>query len=71
MEVLIFKTNIDKMQHVRHLYSLLRAIKGILKWNLDTEDIDKILRVETAGVAPANIETVLQNAGYYCKELKG
>ena len=58
------------MQHVRRLYSLLKSIHGVLKWTIDTEDVDKVLRVEVVSVAPGKIEMALQNAGYYCKELE-
>lgn len=70
MEVLVFKTNVETMNHTRKLYPLLKAIQGILKWNIDTEDVDRILRVETVNVSPQKIETTLQSAGYYCKELE-
>ena len=58
------------MKHVQRLYSLLKSIQGVLKWNIDTEDVDKVLRVEVVSVAPGKIEMTLQNAGYYCKELE-
>jgi hypothetical protein len=70
MEILVFKTNIERMNHIRKLYPLLKTIQGILKWNIDTEDPDRILRVETVNVSPNKIEMALQNAGYYCKELE-
>jgi len=70
MEILIFKTNVENMNHIRKLYPLLKTIQGILKWNIDTEDVDRILRVEAVSVAPQRIEMALQNAGYYCKELE-
>ena len=70
MEILVFKTNVENMRHVRRLYSLLKAIRGVLKWNIDTEDVDKILRVEVVSVAPGKIEMALQSEGYYCKELE-
>jgi hypothetical protein len=69
MEILVFKTNVENMRHVRRLYPLLKTIQGILKWNIDTEDVDNILRVEAVSVAPDKVETTLQRAGYYCKEL--
>jgi len=37
---------------------------------VDTEDADKILRVEALNVTPQKIEIALQSAGYYCKELE-
>lgn len=71
MEIYIFKTNIDKMHHVRKLYPILKAIQGVLRWNLDTEDVDRILRVEVMGVSPRNIERILNSEGYYCREVRG
>jgi hypothetical protein len=70
MEILVFKTTVENMKHVRRLYSLLKSIHGVLKWTIDTEDVDKVLRVEVVSVAPRNIEMTLQSAGYYCKELE-
>ena len=70
MEILVFKTNVENMNHIRKLYPLLKTIQGILKWNIDTEDVDRILRVEAVSVAPQRIEMALQSAGYYCKELE-
>ncbi len=70
MEILIFKTNVENMNHIRKLYPLLKTIQGILKWNIDTEDVDRILRIEAVSVAPQRIEMALQSAGYYCKELE-
>jgi hypothetical protein len=70
MAILVFKTNVETMNHIQKLYPLLKAIQGILKWNIDTEDVDRILRVETANVPPQKIEMALQSAGYYCKELE-
>ena len=70
MEILVFKTNLETMNHTRKLYPLLKAIQGILKWNIDTEDVDRILRVETVNVSPHKIEMALQSVGYYCKELE-
>ena len=70
MEILVFKTNVENMNHIRKLYGLFKTIKGILKWNVDTEDADKILRVEALNVTPQKIEKALQSSGYYCKELE-
>ncbi len=43
---------------------------GILKWNVDLKDADKILRVETIALHPAKIEKLVKSAGYKCEELK-
>jgi hypothetical protein len=70
MEVLVFKTNIQNLNQVKKLSPLLKKIQGILKWNVDLQDCDKVLRVEMEGSGPGSIEEVLQNAGYYCTELE-
>jgi len=70
MTILVFKTDVENMYHIRKLYALFKTIQGIIKWNVDTEDVDKILRVETLNVSPQKIEMTLQSAGYYCKELE-
>ena len=70
MEVLVFKTDLKNFVHARKLYPLLKAIKGILKWNVDWEDNDRILRLETVNISPRYVETVLQQAGVSCRELE-
>jgi hypothetical protein len=70
MEILVFKTNVEDKKHVRKLFKLLRALQGILRWNVDLHDTDKILRVETVSISPRAIETAMQQAGYFCKELE-
>src|SRR5215831_19313280 len=64
MAILVFKTDVENMYHIRKLYALFKTIQGIIKWNVDTEDVDKILRVETLNVSPQKIEMTLQSAGY-------
>jgi hypothetical protein len=70
MEILVFKTNLESFKQSRRLYPLLKAIKGILKWNVDFEDNDKILRLETANLSPRLVEIALRDAGFYCRELE-
>lgn len=70
MEILVFKTNLENFKQTLKLYPLLKTIKGILHWNVDLEDTDRILRLETAGLSPSLVEQALQNAGFYCRELE-
>jgi hypothetical protein len=70
MEILVFKTNLESFKQTLKLYPLLKTIKGILNWNVDLEDTDKILRLETAGLSATLVEQVLQTAGFYCRELE-
>jgi len=49
----------------------MKSIDGIQKWNIDLHDEDKVLRVVVADdLTPSYIELVVQNAGYFCTELK-
>ena len=70
MEVLIFKTNIRYKKHINAVEHHIAAQSGIIKWNIDLKDCDKILRVETVDLHPAKIVGLVKNAGYHCEVLK-
>ena len=70
MEVLVFKTNIRYRKHIDAIEPHIAKQPGILKWNVDLKDADKILRIETAGVHPSKIEGLIKNAGHRCEELR-
>jgi hypothetical protein len=69
MEILVFKTDVRSRKRVTALAPHLQRMKGIIKWNVDLQDVDKVLRIECNSIAPAVIENSLQQAGYYCEEL--
>ncbi len=70
MQVLIFKTNIRYKKHINALEQHIANQPGILKWNIDLKDVDKILRIETRDLQPKKIEGLVKKAGYMCAELK-
>ena len=70
MNILVFKTNIRFKKHLNEIVPYLNSTAGILRWNVDFQDKDKILRIEASDLHPQFIETVLQRAGYFCEELK-
>ena len=70
MEVLVFKTNVRYKKHVTEVANQLDQFEHINRWNFDLHDKDKILRVETEDLSPQIIESTLQQAGYFCKELE-
>ncbi len=70
MNILVFRTNIKYKRHISHLSPHLDTMTGIKKWNVDLKDKDRILRIEAQGVIPLTIERVLEQAGYFCKELE-
>lgn len=69
MQVLVFKTNIKYKKQVNAIHPHITAHPGIIKWNVDLQDCDKVLRVETIEGNPETIETLVRNAGYDCAEL--
>jgi copper chaperone len=70
MEVLVFKTNLRYKKQVSALTAHISNVPGIVRWNVDLDDVDKILRIEaSAGCSARQIEDTMGEAGYYCEEL--
>ena len=69
-EILIFKTNIQCDEDVNVISSHLDGLSYISKWNIDTDDIDKVLRIEATGVESSNIIHLVKQAGFFCEELQ-
>ena len=70
MEVLIFTTSVEKPEQISDVKPLLTAVPAITGWNFDLEDCDNILRIEASNISPRYIESLLQTAGYDCRELE-
>ena len=70
MEILVFKTDVQDKKQVKKLFPVMRTLQGIMRWNVDLHDIDKILRIEAVSLNPRSIELTLRQAGYFCKELE-
>ena len=69
MEVLVFKTNIIHDHELDAISPILDVNPSVLKWNIDREDIDKVLRVETEDIAPHQMIEMIEGAGFFCEEL--
>lgn len=69
LHVLVFKTSIAEPKDLLRAGAILAAVPGILNWSVDTEDIDKVLRVESTTLNTQTIINVLSQAGYCCEEL--
>jgi hypothetical protein len=70
MEILIFKTNLRHRKKVMEVTPRINELEGIVQWNIDFHDKDKILRIVSLGLSPRLIEHTLQTAGYVCEELQ-
>lgn len=67
----ILKTNIETKQAVNTLKLLFNTHPGIIKWSLDLEDIDNVLRVESSkNISKEDIIDEVKSKGIYCEELE-
>lgn len=68
-EVLVFKTNICSEHEIARLKELFADHENIVRWNVDREDVDKVLRIESGIINPNTIVSLVRNAGFECEEL--
>lgn len=69
MHILIFKTNIDNDAAHHEVGNILNTHQSVIGWNIDKEDIDKVLRIESRLNNSQEIMTTINNAGFICEEL--
>jgi len=70
MEVLVFKTNLRFKKQINAVTPYINNLHGIARWNVDLDDIDKVLRIESDNLSPRKVEHTLKQAGYFCEELQ-
>ncbi len=70
MNVLVFKTDIQS-DEVNDLKSILDIHPSVKVWSVDTQDIDKVLRVEAAnGLSEMEVINLVRPQGFYCEVLR-
>ncbi len=69
MHILIFKTNIDNDAAHNEVGTILNTHQSVIGWNIDKEDIDKVLRIESTLNNTEEIITTISKAGFMCEEL--
>ena len=67
--VLIFKTNINTLAQIKTVDTVLSGQSEIQKWNIDIDDCDKVLRIETSQLEVENVIGILKPHHIYCEEL--
>jgi len=70
MEVLVFKTDIIGKASSENLGHILKEDRRIKNWNIDQNDIDNVLRIESTEMTPADVIELVENLGYRCEELQ-
>ena len=66
--VLVFKTNISDTD-LKNIFEVLQEEPRIRKWNIDTEDIDNVLRIESEEIEAAEVILLVNQCGFFCEEL--
>jgi copper chaperone len=69
MEPLKFKTNIKCSNCVAQVTPHLNSVEGIDKWEVDTNNPNKILTVNTTKVKADQIKDIVRKAGYVAETL--
>ncbi|MFN8242688.1 MAG: hypothetical protein U0X40_01430 [Ferruginibacter sp.] len=69
MSILVFKTNLSDTACIEVVKPSLDVHPGIVQWNVDLHDCDKVLRIVTEHMLPREIEILLEKAGFLCEEL--
>ncbi|MBO9150844.1 hypothetical protein ACFOTA_01380 [Chitinophaga sp. GCM10012297] len=70
-EILVFRTNIRFKKDLRQIGPVLEKEPGVLKWNVDREDADKVLRIEASALTPEKVIQLVSREGFFCEELPG
>ena len=68
--ILIFKTNIQTEFDKLRIKNVLDASLKVLKWNIDMDDRDRVLRVVSDCLTPDQIISVMDYVGFECAELE-
>ncbi|MFL5763136.1 MAG: hypothetical protein ACJ77K_04280 [Bacteroidia bacterium] len=67
--VLVFKTNINTLEKLQKVDSALSQRAEIVKWNVDLDDCDKVLRIETNLLKTNSVMEMMRSQEIYCEEL--
>ncbi len=70
-QILVFRTNLNGSDEINRIRPALNGHRLIRYWSVDTEDIDKVLRVVTSSsLNEAEIIQMLTQANFQCGELE-
>lgn len=66
--ILLFRTDIQQLSD--ELQSLLNAHHSVQRWSVDTEDVDRVLKiVGEEDISSDQIVGSVQALGHFCEEL--
>ncbi len=65
--VLVFKTDIENHEKVKLLKPVFDELHSVIEWSVDTQDVDKVLRIETKGsMTERKIIDLMSTIGVAC-----
>ncbi len=70
MNVFVYRTDIDSEYDLEGIDELLSNHETIIRWNVDREDVDKVLRIESTADNAGELLQAVVRAGYFCEELQ-
>lgn len=68
-QILVFRTSVYTEQGKFRVKEALEGLPQIEEWNVDMEDVDRVLRVVSHETSPEEIISRLKAAGIDCCEL--
>lgn len=70
MKLLILRTNINSERAVQESARLFNDFSGVINWNIDSDDREKVLRIEADDhVRIKDIAELIAPLGYACEDL--
>tara|TARA_R110000868_G_scaffold37543_2_gene132713 strand:- start:1416 stop:1670 length:255 start_codon:yes stop_codon:yes gene_type:complete len=70
-KLFILRTDIKTKKKVKAIKPFLNNHSGIIKWTIDIEDIDNVLKIEaTSNLSQHSIINEIKQQGFYCDALE-
>jgi len=68
--VLVFKTDKKVLTYQEMVQEALMEYKDMIKWSVDMDDHDKVLRIECDSLSAEEVILKMKQAEFFCEELK-
>lgn len=70
MKLLIFRTDIRSKKKINFLKSVFNKHPVIIDWNIDTHDVDNVLRIEASDhLNETEVINMIKPYGFHCEAL--
>ncbi|MEP1093881.1 MAG: hypothetical protein ABJG78_02160 [Cyclobacteriaceae bacterium] len=70
MKIFVFKTDIKSNLEVSILARALRDLRGIVRWSVDMQDVDRVLKIVTLEDSrESDFVSFVRSHGIFCESL--